>query len=142
MSRAAGGAALRSMGLVVERSAGLVLRKVLGRNAVQPGVRLVGEGGKRVLDFWIKAGERMAVLEAKLRLPLRVGDQLTRLVSQIKTAQSATQGTQVVRWTFRAPNAAQMDLLLSQLGPEASTLQLVNGLSGLAQWARFFFLIP
>ena len=146
ISSTVGGAALRSMGLVVERSASIVLRRVLGSGAtIDRGVRLVGVGGQRVLDFWLRVGNRVAILEAKYKLPSGAGRQLTRLVSQIRTAQTSQQaireGAQVVLWTYRAPTSAQMNLVLSNLGKGASGVQLVDGLLGLARWARWFFML-
>lgn len=99
-----------------------------------------------MLDFWLASGQRMAVLEAKYKLPSQAGAMLTRLVGQIRTAATAEEAVrrnaQVVLWTYKAPAAAEMSLLLSQLGPHASSVQMVHGLMGLTNWARFFFLVP
>ena len=89
ISRALGGIALRTLGLTVERSVGILLTRLLGRQAVIRGVALVGTGGRWVLDFWLQIGQRVAVLEVKYQLPLRAGEALTRLVGQMRTALTA-----------------------------------------------------
>lgn len=145
ISRSLGGAALRSLGMVVENAVGRILVQIPGAT-VRNGVKLVGQGGPRVLDFWVQVANRVAVIEVKYGLPRAVGPALTRLVGQMQTAltaQAARQaGAQVVLFTYRAPSAAQMALLMQQLGPQASMIQHVHGLWGLVQWARFFFLLP
>jgi RHS repeat-associated protein len=145
ISRAVGGAALRSLGVAVESAVGTILRSIPGLG-VRQGVGLVGQGGRRVLDFWLTAGNRVAVLEVKYGLPRAVGPALTRLVGQLRTAATAEEavrnGAQVVLFTFRAPTVAQMALLESQLGASAGFVQHVSGLLGLIQWVRLFFLLP
>lgn len=141
ISRTLGGIALRNLGMVVESAVGRILARIPGV-VMTNGIRLVGNGGPRVIDFWAKVGQRVALIEVKYQMPARAGAALTRLVGQMRTAISAGEGAQVVLFTFRAPSAAQMNLLLSQLGAEASAIQHVSGLWGLVQWARFFFLIP
>lgn len=144
ISRAAGGATLRALGIYVERSVGIILTRVLGRAAVNRGVLLVGQGGRRVLDFWLQVGQRVAILEVKYKVPSKAGAALTRLVGQMKTAltaeEAARAGAQVVLFTYRAPSAAQMRLLLEALGPSANSIQHIHGFTGLIQWARMFFL--
>ena len=144
ISRAAGGAALRVLSLYVERSVGIILTRVLGRAAMNRGGWLVGQGGRRVLDFWLQVGQRVAILEVKYKVPSKAGAALTRLVGQMKTAltaeEAARAGAQVVLFTYRAPSAAQMRLLLEALGPSANSIQHIHGFTGLIQWARMFFL--
>lgn len=144
ISRMAGGIALRSLGLYVERSVGIILTRFLGSAAVRErGVALVGQGGRRVLDFWLQVGQRIAILEVKYKIPSRSGAALTRLVGQMQTALTAERairsGAQVVLFTYRAPSPAQMRLLLQALGPSASSIQHIHGFTGLIQWARMFF---
>ena len=138
------GAALRTLGLYVERSVGIILTRVLDRASVNRGVWLVGRGGRRVLDFWLQVGQRVAILEVKYKVPTKAGAALTRLVGQMETALTAEEatrtGAQVVLFTYRTPSAAQMRLLLEALGPSASSIQHIHGLTGLIQRARMFFL--
>ncbi|WNO11572.1 putative Ig domain-containing protein [Teredinibacter sp. KSP-S5-2] len=141
ISRAMGGAALRALGMVVENAVGRILARIPGV-VLQRGVTLVGNGGRRVIDFWAQVGSRVALIEVKYGLPRTTGAAMTRLVGQMQTSLSAGNGAQVVLFTFRAPSAAQMNLLLTQLGPQAGAIQHVSGLWGLVQWARFFFLLP
>ncbi|MDH3317565.1 MAG: RHS repeat-associated core domain-containing protein, partial [Gammaproteobacteria bacterium] len=143
ISRSLGGAALRTLGIVVENAVGRILVRIPGA-VVSRQIALVGAGGRRVLDFLVRVGNRVAVIEVKFGLPRTAGPALTRLVGQIQTALTAAdpavRGAQVVLFTFRAPTAAQMARLLQLLGPQAGSLQHVQGLWGLVQWARFFFL--
>jgi RHS repeat-associated protein len=142
VSRSLGGAAIRTLGVVVENAVGRILVRIPGA-VVQRNIGLVGQGGRRVIDFLVRVGDRVALIEVKYGLPRAVGPALTRLVGQMQTALTTTQlpaGTQLVLFTFRAPTAAQMSLLLQQLGPQASLIQHVSGLWGLVQWARFFFI--
>jgi RHS repeat-associated protein len=145
ISRVAGGAALRALGASVEMGVGQVLRNLLGNGAVRNGVQLVGQGGRRVLDFWLQVGNRVAILEVKYGLPRAVGPALTRLVAQIRTAASAEEavrnGAQVVLFTFRAPSPQQMALLAEALGPAAPPFQLISTMPQLAQWVRTFFAV-
>jgi len=89
-------------------------------------------------------GNRVAFIEVKYGLPRAVGPAMTRLVGQLRiyaTAEEAIRNNaQVVLFTFRAPSAAQMALLESQLGTSAGFVQHVSGLMGLMQWVRFFFI--
>jgi hypothetical protein len=121
------------------------LRNLLGNGAVRNGVQLVGQGGRRVLDFWLQVGNRVAILEVKYGLPRAVGPALTRLVAQIRTAVSAEEavrnGAQVVLFTFRAPSPQQMALLAEALGPAAPPFQLISTMPQLAQWVRTFFAV-
>lgn len=145
ISRVAGGAALRSLGASVEVGVGQILRQLLGNTAVRNGVRLVGQGGPRVLDFWLQIGNRVAVLEVKYGLPRALGPALTRLVGQIRTAatsqEAIREGARVVLFTFRAPSPAQMTLLTEALGANAPPFQLISTLPQLAHWARTFFML-
>jgi hypothetical protein len=57
------------------------------------------------------------------------------------TAEEATKaGAQVILFTYRAPSAGQMKLLLDALGPTASSIKHIHGFTSLIQWARMFFL--
>lgn len=105
---------------------------------------MVGKGGRRVIDFWVTAGNRVALIEVKYQLPTKAGTALTRLTNQMKTYSTAEEavrnGAQVVLFTYKAPSNAQMNLLLSRLGAEHfNSVQLVHGLTGLGQWVKFFF---
>ncbi len=142
ISRSLGGTAIRTLGVVVENAVGRILVQIPGA-VVTRNIGLVGAGGRRVIDFLVQVGNRVALIEVNYGLPRQVGPALTRLVGQMQTALTASQlpaGTQIVLFTFRAPTAAQMNLLLQQLGPQAGLIQNVSGLWGLVQWARFFFL--
>ncbi len=146
LSKRLGGAALRTLGLTVENAAKQVLTRLLGQSAVRPGITLAGQGGRRILDFWVQVGNKVAIIESKYKLPVRAGDALTRLVGQMRTALTAEEAVrnnaQVVLFTWKAPSPAQMRLLLEALGPEASSIKLVHGLLDLAQYVKYFFGIP
>ena len=146
ISKTVGGAALRSLGLAAQQSVRAALTRTVGSTAVTEDVYLVGQGGTWVLDFWIQVGQRLAVLEAKYKLPAQTGAAFTRMVGQIRTAltaeEAARRNAQVVLWTFKAPTDAEMALLLGTLGEQAGGVQLVHGLAGLSQWIRFFFILP
>ncbi len=141
ISKSFGGAALRTLGQVVENAARQVLGKALRIDPMKIGTKVVnGPGGRRVIDFFITIGQRTATIEAKYGIP-RFGSQaFTRLVAQLRSAMATQDTGQVVLWTLRAPTQAELSGLLSTLGTEASAIQFVSGLQGLANWARFFFL--
>ena len=128
--------------LVVEIAVGQTLVRVLGRQAVQGGIRLVGPGGPRVIDFLVQVGNRIAVLEVEYGLPRKVGPAMARLLGQIRTgtAAAAERDGVFVLFPWAAPSEAQMALLAGQLGEGAGFVQHVHGMVGLTQWLRLFFL--
>jgi RHS repeat-associated protein len=138
------GRAMNILGKTVEQQAYNILVSVIPR-AVQmtPQIVVRGPGGRRIIDFWLQAGNQLALLEVKYKLPSRGGDALTRLANQLTTysasAQAFGDGGRVVLWTYKAPTIAEMTLLLNKLGPEASRVQFAHGLMGLVQWVKFFF---
>ncbi|MBK9362876.1 MAG: RHS repeat-associated core domain-containing protein [Rubrivivax sp.] len=142
ISRAIGGSALRALGATVESAVERILIQTLGRSAVSSQIRLVGPGGRRVIDFMIQVKDRVALLEVKYGLPQKVGPAMTRLIGQIRTgtAAAAERDGVFVLFTWAAPSEAQMALLASQLGPGAGFVQHVHGLIGLTQWLRLFLL--
>ena len=141
-SAAVGGLALRNLGMVVESAVGQILTRIVGTGAVRSGIPLVGPGGRRVIDFMVQMGNRVAYLEVKYGLPRRAGPALTRLVGQIRTgvAAAAQRDGVFVLFTWNAPSQAQMTLLASQLGPNSGFVQHIHGLFGLTQWIRLFFM--
>ena len=141
ISRSLGGAALRALGEVVENAGRQVLGKALRIDPLQINSKIVnGPGGKRVIDFFIKYGERIATIEAKYKIPRYASQAFARLVAQLRSAM-ATPGTgQVVLWTLKAPTDAELAALLAEVGVDANAVQVINGLVGLGNWARFYFL--
>lgn len=132
---------LRSLGLAVENAGRQVLGKALRIDPVRIGNKVVnGPGGRRVIDFFVTIGQRVATIEAKYKIPSQGSQAFTRLVAQMQSAM-ATPGTgQVVLWTLRAPSNAELAALLTRLPANGSAIQFVAGLNGLASWARFYFL--
>ena len=104
--------------------------------------------GPRILDFLVQKGNNMAMLEVKWGLPRRLGESLSRLVSQMTAAvqnMPAAQGgaaarQQVVLWTLREPSVQQVNLVCRELGTQlASQVQFVHGVAGLWRWLELFF---
>ena len=140
ISRSLGGAALRALGEAAESAARQVFGRALRIDPVQIGSKVVnGPGGRRVIDFFINYAQRVATIEAKYKIPPYGSQAFARLIAQLRSAM-ATEGTgQVVLWTLKAPTEAELAALLAELGGEANAVQVVDGLVGLANWARFFF---
>ncbi|MEO5959064.1 MAG: RHS repeat-associated core domain-containing protein, partial [Opitutaceae bacterium] len=94
----------------------------------------------RVIDFALRVGNQVALLEAKYKIPLGVGDSMNRLVGQLNAGISSGQG-QVVLWTFKEPTVAEVERLYAQMGAQAAQVQLIHGMEGLYKWVQFFFKI-
>jgi hypothetical protein len=143
VSATAGGQALRTLGMVVEQSVDKILVRRLGSNAIERGVQLFGPGGRRVIDFMLRIGDRVSYLEVKYGLPRKAGPALARLVGQMRTATAAAAEVaegEVVLFTWAAPSEAQMVLLLAELGEGASAVRIINGFVNLSQYLRIFLL--
>ena len=138
---AAGGAALRNLGMAVENGAFGLLQS--GGAQITQGIRITGSAGPRIIDMMARIGERVALIEVKFKLPSRAGSQLDRLVSQMTAATEATtgKGQQVVLYTFKEPQLAQLQLIHDKLGERALTIQYVSGFDGLVRWMNFYFSI-
>lgn len=142
-SRAIGGATLRYLGVAVESAVERVLVRMVGNvGTVTRGIRLVGPGGTRVIDFLVTIGNRLTYLEVKYGLPRQAGPALARLVGQMRTATAVAAEVEgdVVLFTWAAPSEAQMALLAAELGEGATAIQMVHGLLGLTQYLRIFLL--
>jgi len=64
---------------------------------------------------------------------------LAGLVAQINAMVTYGQG-QVVVWTLRSPNAAELVRLEQQLGPAIyNQVKFINGIEGLYQWLQAYF---
>jgi RHS repeat-associated protein len=98
-------------------------------------VRESKEAGPRVIDFFVRFGNRSAFIETKWGLPWRRGEALLRLAEQVKAAAMTGEG-EVVIFTIRAPTAAQLDLLRSALGNLQVTL--VHGVDAWGEWLTRF----
>ena len=93
--------------------------------------------GPRVIDLFVRFGQRAAYIEVKWGLPWRLGESMTRLDGQVNAAIAAGEG-EVVVWALRAPTQAQVDLVLRELGTNASRVQFVYGFEAWIAWtARF-----
>jgi len=104
--------------------------------------------GYSITYTYDNAGNRLALLEIKYKLPSRAGEVLNRLTSQIKTYETAAQQfaaqqagvtARVIVFTFKEPTMKELELILNKLGPSANAIQFGHGLIGVAQWFRFFF---
>ena len=142
--RSAGGRILNSIGHQVENSIQVILQRIIATpGAVQRGIWLVGEGGRRKLDYFIEIAQRTAIIEVKYKIPTRAGPQLERLLGQIQTAltpkEAFAKGARVVLFIFRAPTDAQLMRIITALGEDAGMVQHVNGFVGLVQWVSLFF---
>lgn len=133
-----GGQALRALGIAVERTVAGLLKA--GGATVDAGIKVFGPGGSRVIDFVAKAGQRVAWIEVKYKLPSRGGDSLTRLAGQMQSGSaSATGGQQMVLFTFKEPTIAEMELVLNAIGPTKNPIQFVSGFQGLMNWMAMYF---
>jgi RHS repeat-associated protein len=140
ISRVAGGSALRALGQAVEIAGRQVLGKALRIDPVRIGPKVVnGPGGRRVIDFFLTVGQRVATIEAKYKIPPGGSQAFTRLVAQMQSAMATEEAGQVVLWTLKAPTDAELAALLATLPEQGASIQFVNGLVGLGNWARFFF---
>jgi RHS repeat-associated protein len=140
ISKSSGGVALRNVGIAVENSVAAILEATsinFTRNYA-----VFGETGRRIVDFYATAAEKLALIEVKYKLPSRAGEALTRVVNQIKVYGSSDEvkdkGAQVVLFVFKAPTQAEIELLKRQLGPNAPIFQQVQGLGNLANWLKAF----
>jgi len=112
------------------------------------GIRLANSSGRRWLDFLIRARDRLAIVEVKYSLPSKLGPSLTRIINQMEVALTHAQSTaqsgitsQVVLWSLRAPDKSKLDLLLKNLGENASSIQIINGVQGLYSYLNYYFFI-
>jgi hypothetical protein len=99
-------------------------------------------GGRRFIDFLVKAADKIAIIEVKYKLPSKAGAALTRLIGQMNSSLSyaaANRGTQVVLYTFKAPTISEMNRVINALGTNASQVQFAHGLNGLLSWIKFYF---
>jgi hypothetical protein len=125
----------------VENAAKQVLGKALRIDPRRIGSTVVnGPGGRRVIDFFITIGQRVATIEAKYKIPRVASPAFTRLVAQLQSAMASQHTGQVVLWTLRSPTNAELAALLTRLPANGSAIQFVAGLHGLASWSRFYFL--
>ena len=101
---------------------------------------LIEEGkaaGPRVIDMFVRFGQRAAYIEVKWGLPWRAGESMTRLVGQVNAAIAAGEG-QVVVWAMRLPTPQQVNLVVRELGANASRVQFVYGIDAWIEWTRRF----
>jgi predicted AAA+ superfamily ATPase len=144
------GRSLYNLGMAVQNSVGQILARTATAGVkVKEQIVLVGQNGTRVIDFLAKAGQRIAYIEVKYKLPSKGGEQLERLSGQISTASThaealakAGNNVRVVIYTFKEPTVREIELLTEKLGPEVGNVQLVHGFLGLVNWLKFFFKIP
>ena len=90
-------------------------------------------GGTRVIDCFVRLGDRAAWIEMKFGLPWKWGEPLTRLVDQAKQALATGEG-EVVIWTLREPVIRQLTLLKDALGNDATRVRVISGVQGLGQY--------
>ncbi|WP_395789156.1 putative Ig domain-containing protein [Aquimonas sp.] len=142
-SSALGGAALRTVGVATQRAVASILARTVPRAGVSQDVLLVGQGGRRIIDFWIAVQHRVLALEVKYKLPSQGSAAMARLVGQMRTAttQVVAGEYRVVLFTWQAPTAAQQAAVLTALGPTASNVQMVSGALNLVHYLRNFFVL-
>jgi RHS repeat-associated protein len=99
--------------------------------------RLAGSG-TRVIDVFLRLGDRAAWIEMKFGLPWKGGETLTRLVDQVRQALATGEG-EVVLWSLKEPVTRQLSLLRGALGNDYARVRLVYGVQGLGQWLSEFF---
>ena len=107
---------------------------------LRPALQIFPEtpAGRRVIDFFVRMGQRSAWIEMKYGLPWSEGEALTRLVDQVRQALATGQG-QAVLWSLREPVARQIGLVTNALGSSAGRVQIVSGVQGLFQWLVTYF---
>ncbi|MCY2991440.1 MAG: hypothetical protein NTY19_26725 [Planctomycetota bacterium] len=135
---AAGGAAIgrffNELGIATQRLAETVLQsfprlQVLYNQPI----------GSRFIDYVLRSGDRVALLEVKYRIPISSGPAFDRLVGQIQAMASSGQG-QVVVWSCQAPGVTTLNRIQDAVGPTVySQIQFIDGLWGLQQWISMFF---
>jgi RHS repeat-associated protein len=142
-SKAAGGMALRTVGVATQRAVNAILVRLVGSGSVQQNVLLRGQGGRRIIDFWVQVQNRVLALEVKYKLPAHGSAAMARLVGQMQTATSQAVAAEyrVVLFTWQAPTAAQQAAVLRALGPTASNVEVVSGALNLVQYIRNFFML-
>ncbi|MGD9723617.1 MAG: putative Ig domain-containing protein [Pirellulales bacterium] len=95
--------------------------------------------GQRVIDYFVRVGDRAAMIEVKYGLPRAAGDALNRLAAQMNAMVSSGAGQPVV-WTLRAPTQAQLELVKQTAGPETfNRVQFVEGIEGLYRFITIYF---
>ena len=138
---AAGGPVIGRLFNAIGRFAQTAAHEVLVfYQSIRPGFEILAQRqtGARVIDFFVRFGNRAAWIEVKYALPWRAGEPLTRLVGQVQAAAAAAEG-QVVLWTLRPPSVGQVKLVLDHLGQSAARVQFVHGIEGLYRWLLFYF---
>lgn len=131
---AAVGRAFQAFGQIAEDSAAEVIA-LFPKINVQQGYEI----GNRVIDFFLRAGDRAAQLEVKYRIPSKIGEAFNRLVDQINMGVWYGEGQMVV-WTYRLPSIADLKRLQDALGPDVfSQVQFVDGITGLGKWIQLYF---
>ncbi len=95
------------------------------------------QAGTRILDIFVRSGSRAAYIEVKWGLPWRVGESMTRLISQINSGLAAAEGEMVV-WTLRLPTPPQARLVTQELGTNAGRVTFVHGFDAWVAWMRNF----
>ena len=93
--------------------------------------------GTRVIDIFVRFGNRSAYIEVKWGLPWRSGEALNRLAAQVEAMAVAAEG-QIVLWTMRLPTPAQQRLVERALGENAKRVTFVHGFDGWVAWTRSF----
>ena len=136
ISARAGGQAFNQIGAAAEQFA---LRVLELAQRVNPQVffqRNIERNG-RYLDFFVRNGQKAVDLEVKYKLPDKAGDALNRLISQAQSSVAAGQAQTVV-WTLKEPSIKELQLVTSQLGSTANSVQFVNGVNGLFDYLQFY----
>jgi hypothetical protein len=107
-----------------------------------PKLEIVGRDvkvGERFIDFAIRVGNRLALLEVKYT-PSGSVEKVGRIVSQMKNAVMEEGYDRVVLWFLKPGNDAEIRVLITELEKAGVTSQItiVQGVNGLAAWATLF----
>lgn len=126
--------------LGIQRLCGFA-RGYVRRSGFRPALQVVPErlagSGTRVIDVFLRLGERAAWIEMKFGLPWKWGEPLTRLTDQLRQALATGEG-EVVLWSLKEPVVRQLSLLKHALGNDYARVRLVHGVQGLGQWLSEF----
>ncbi|MFC1757878.1 RHS repeat-associated core domain-containing protein [Planctomycetota bacterium] len=135
---AQGGAAIgsffQSLGLYTQNLAYATISSVPGLHIIQNQAV-----GRRFIDFIVRKGDRLMMIEVKYGIPQRLGPALDRLAGQM-TAMVQSNAGQAVVWSLRAPSAAQLTRVQNAVGPEIyNRTQFADGVFGLIQVVKLYF---
>lgn len=107
---------------------------------LRPGLEIVPEklARTRVIDSFLRLGDKAAWLEMKYGLPWKWGEALSRMADQARQALATGEG-EVIVWSLREPVVRQLNLAREALGSDAGRVRFIHGVQGLWTWMVEFF---